>query len=160
MASDSPYIRVSARAIIVRDGRLLVQHYREGEVTWCVTPGGGIEKGERLDDGLKREVLEETGLEIEVGPLRYIRELRGVTRIKLLGGLSPDFHAIEHIFEARIVRAVPGAVIQPDNYATDTEWLPLDGLAAAGFYPEPLQERLPRDLVAGFPGGAVYLGDA
>ncbi len=29
-------------------------------------PGGGVESGEKLEDTLKREVMEETGIEIEV----------------------------------------------------------------------------------------------
>jgi ADP-ribose pyrophosphatase YjhB (NUDIX family) len=37
-------------------------------------PGGGIEIGERIIEGLKREVLEETGLKITVGELLLARE--------------------------------------------------------------------------------------
>ncbi len=32
-------------------------------------PGGGVELGETLEDSIVREMLEETGLEIEVGPV-------------------------------------------------------------------------------------------
>jgi len=61
---DRPIIGVGA--VIVNQGRvLLVRRATEplkGE--WSV-PGGALELGEKLHDGVRREVLEETGLTIE-----------------------------------------------------------------------------------------------
>lgn len=160
MASDSPYIRVAARGIIVRDGMLLVQEYRDGDEVWSTTPGGGVEKGERLDDGLVREIEEELSIRVQVGPLRYVRELRGATRIKLMGGLSQDFHQLEHFFEVLSFEGEPKIGDAIDNYATTFKWVPLAELQDSNFFPGPLRERLPRDAAEGYPHGAVYLGDA
>ena len=63
---ERPMIGVGA-VIIHRDRVLLVRRATEplkGE--WSV-PGGMLELGEKLRDGLHREVLEETGLEVEPG---------------------------------------------------------------------------------------------
>ena len=61
---DRPIIGVGG--VIVSQGRaLLVRRATEplkGE--WSV-PGGVLELGEKLRDGVRREVLEETGLEVE-----------------------------------------------------------------------------------------------
>lgn len=61
---DRPIIGVGA--VIVSDGRvLLVRRATEplkGE--WSV-PGGVLELGEKLHDGVRREVQEETGLDVE-----------------------------------------------------------------------------------------------
>lgn len=37
-------------------------------------PGGGLEWGEGLADGLKREIQEELGLDAEIGELFYVNE--------------------------------------------------------------------------------------
>lgn len=37
-------------------------------------PGGGLEWGEGLADGLKREIQEELGLDAEIGDLFYVNE--------------------------------------------------------------------------------------
>jgi len=160
MASDSPYIRVAARGIIVRDGQLLVQYYRDGDERWSTTPGGGIDKGERLDVGLVREIEEELGIKVSVGPLRYVRELRGATRVKLMGGLSPDFHQLEHFFEITSFEGEPTIGEHTDAYAAEFAWVPLAKLAESNFFPGPLRERLPHDVAEGYPAGAAYLGDA
>lgn len=50
--------RTAARAVILRDGLLLMIHTNRGNYKF---PGGGLEPGEDLESALRREVLEETG---------------------------------------------------------------------------------------------------
>lgn len=62
--------RIRAAAIIFIDSKLITI-YREkminGELKkYYVIPGGGVEDGEEIIDAVKREVLEELGIEIEV----------------------------------------------------------------------------------------------
>jgi 8-oxo-dGTP pyrophosphatase MutT (NUDIX family) len=57
-------LRPSAYAIILHQGRVLLVRMRHtGHYT---LPGGGINTGERIEDGLRREVREETGIEVQV----------------------------------------------------------------------------------------------
>ncbi len=63
---ERPIVGVGA-VIVDRDRVLLVRRATEplkGE--WSV-PGGMLELGEKLRDGVRREVLEETGLQVEPG---------------------------------------------------------------------------------------------
>jgi len=61
-----PVLGVGA-LIIDGDKILLVERGREPLKGWWSLPGGAVETGERLENALRREVCEETGLEIE-GP--------------------------------------------------------------------------------------------
>jgi 8-oxo-dGTP diphosphatase len=62
--SQPPRHSVSVAGIITDDhGRALLVQRRDNH-RW-EPPGGVLELGETIDDGLRREVREETGLEIE-----------------------------------------------------------------------------------------------
>ena len=42
---------------------------------YYVFPGGGLEEGENLEEGVRREVLEEFGIEVEVKEKLYFRQI-------------------------------------------------------------------------------------
>lgn len=71
--------RVNVRGIIVKDGKLFaVRHYdSDGKArdAWC-TPGGGLDEGETLHEGIRREMVEETGIEPVVGKLLWIYQFK------------------------------------------------------------------------------------
>jgi mutator protein MutT len=61
---------VGVGAVIVKAGRVLLvkRRYEPLAGRWSI-PGGTLELGETLETGVAREMQEETGLEIEVGPV-------------------------------------------------------------------------------------------
>ena len=65
--------RNAVRAILLTpEGDLLLMRVRApqgGEPFW-ITPGGGLEVGETVEDGLRRELMEELGIEgFAIGPV-------------------------------------------------------------------------------------------
>ncbi len=88
--------RISSRAIIITDESLLTMFRRkvkDGVVKeYYVIPGGGLEKGETLEENVIRELKEEFGIDVEI-----------------LGYLGKDEYenTIEHYFHCGIVNGTP-----------------------------------------------------
>ncbi len=58
---------VRVYGILINDrNEVLISDERTENVSFTKFPGGGLEYGEGLIDALKREYLEETGMEVEV----------------------------------------------------------------------------------------------
>ena len=89
MSRDEPIQnrRVNVRGIIIKDGKLFCQklinsHTIHTNEFWC-TPGGGIDFGESLLDGLTREMIEETGVVPKIGNLLFIQQFMDGDREQL-----------------------------------------------------------------------------
>lgn len=71
--------RITVRAVVVHEGKLLgvrlnpTDSAPQNGTFWCV-PGGGLDPTEDLMSGLRREMLEETGIEPKIGNLLYIQQ--------------------------------------------------------------------------------------
>lgn len=108
----------AAGAVVVDDqGRvLLVQRGHEPERGRWTVPGGRLEPGETLGQAAVREVLEETGLEIEVQ--------------EELWSLRRQVDA-QHDYEIHDFRAtVTGGRLRPGDDAPDTRWFHPEEIAA------------------------------
>ena len=96
---------VGVGAVVIVEGRVLLAQRGSdpGHGTWSI-PGGMVELGETLRDAVVREVREETGLEVEPGPVievldRIIRDARG----------NPQYHYVLVDFLCTTVNGTPRA---------------------------------------------------
>src|ERR1035437_957438 len=92
-----PLIGVGA-LILRRDRILMAQRGKQPLQGWWSLPGGALEIGESLDDAVRREVLEETGLEIRpLGVLeifeRIMRDAQG----------APEYHYVLMDYMCRVI---------------------------------------------------------
>jgi len=66
---------LSAGGVIIIDGKvLIIKRKAEPDAGKWTIPGGAINVGEKIRDGLRREIFEETNLEVKVGNLINIAE--------------------------------------------------------------------------------------
>ena len=116
-------LRVSAYAVVVDAGRLLLVHWSEGGMQGWSMPGGGIEPGEHPEQAAVREVREETGYDVELDELLGIDSV--VHRGDEIGTPDrPDRHALRVLYRAYVV----GGSLQheADGSTDEAAWVPLD----------------------------------
>jgi len=102
-------------AIIVDSGRvLLVERGREPLRGYWSIPGGVLETGEKLIDGVRRETLEETGLEIEPVSVVEIFE-----RIMRDGAGVAEYHYVLVDYLCRVT----GGQLAPGDDVSRVEWV-------------------------------------
>src|SRR5690606_13616220 len=97
------------------DGQLLVNEEAIRGRRVIKLPGGGLDLGEGIIDGLKREWMEELGLEIEVLQHYYTTDFYQPSAFD-------DSQVISIYY---LVRAERGCVIQNTMPAERTYWMPL-----------------------------------
>jgi 8-oxo-dGTP pyrophosphatase MutT (NUDIX family) len=149
-------IRTSAKAIIVRDERLLVIHLNDHKGERYLLPGGGQHHSETMLEALRRECLEEIGVAVEVHELLFIQEYIG--QRGQFAAFDHDVHQVECMFRCTIVDgAEPKVGHEPDTTQIGIAWLPLDTLGDYRLYPRALAAYTQH--FAGRGGAPVYLGD-
>ena len=135
--------RIAARAVILQDDRLLlVNAYADANSTlWCA-PGGGVEKGSSIPDNLIREVHEETGLTISVGPPCLINEFHDP---------KTGFHQIEVFFRCKITQGRLDPDWQdPERIVDRRRWVTREEMAGLRYKPDSLPEIAWRDRSFGY----------
>jgi ADP-ribose pyrophosphatase YjhB (NUDIX family) len=123
--SPHPVLGVGA-VVFDGDAVLLVRRgHAPLDGVWTL-PGGTVEFGETLREALAREMLEETGLLVDVGPLVEVVDL--LSR-------SHDGAVERHVVVADFLCRVTGGVLGAASDAADARWVPASGLEALAVPP-------------------------
>lgn len=138
-------MRQAVRAIVVRDGHLLVIHRNKFGQEYYILPGGGINPGESADQAIFRQLHQETSIAI-VNPRVVIIEDAG------------DPYGMQHVYLAQYVSGEPR--LQPSAPEAEInslgqnlyspQWLPLHSLASVPFRSNALRRAVMQGLSRGF----------
>lgn len=127
-------IRNSAKALIIKDGKMLATKINDNGDIFYIMPGGGQETGELLPEAVKREVAEEMGIEVEPKSLEFVVE----------GVSGESFHRVDLVFLCEYVGEIEKAEIHGDHNQIGFAWLSIENLMNEPLYPSKLRSQIIR----------------
>ena len=122
------------RGVVIDKGKILVVEHSHPDRPpfWCF-PGGHVEENETLVEAVKRELKEETHLDVDVGQIVFVQEFF-------------KEHLIELFFECSILDGEAKLGIDPDNpgmpILTKIKWVEPRELLELPVYPQALSRIL------------------
>jgi 8-oxo-dGTP pyrophosphatase MutT (NUDIX family) len=140
-------IRPSVKALIIKDGKILVSKINDNGDIFYIMPGGGQEPEELLTETVKRECREELGIEIAPKEIVFIIE----------GRYGETFHRIDLVFLCEYIKKIENVEIIGDKNQMGNKWLDIKNLMNEPLYPSKLRKAI-IDLY-GKKATKVYLGD-
>ncbi|MBO5449510.1 MAG: NUDIX domain-containing protein [Ruminococcus sp.] len=140
-------IRNSAKALVIRDGKMAAIKIRDAGEEWYIMPGGGQEPEETLPEAVCREVSEELGINVKCKELLFVVE----------GVHGESFHRVDLIFNCEFINDIPHAALQSDTNQVGVEWLDISTLNLQQLYPSKLRRQI-MNFYEGKPY-KVYLGN-
>ena len=125
-------IRNAAKALIIKDDKMLAIKISDGQEEWYIMPGGGQDVEELLPKTVCREVAEEMGLQVEVKDLVFVIE----------GLHGEKFHRVDLVFLCEYKGKIENAILQNDTNQVGYEWLDIKTLNTTPLYPSKLRRQI------------------
>lgn len=139
-------VRVSAKAIVFREGCVLANCMEDEDGTFYILPGGGLEPDELLPSAVEREVAEETGLAVRAEEIAFIVE----------SAQGEPNHRVDIVFRCTLL-GESAAARHTDTRQKGFAWLKISTLNRAPLYPSRLRRPI-MDLYAN-KKMPIYLGN-
>ena len=137
-------VQVRVTGVLIEEGQILIlKQAVSDERAWSL-PGGRVEKGETIEEGMLREIEEETGLKTKIAKLLYLCEK------------PEEDPPLLHI--TFLLERVSGDIRLPsneldDNPISDVRVVSIDDLISYGF-----SEKFTNLVKNGFPDAGSYKG--
>jgi len=120
-------------AVIIKDNQILLMHRIKNGQEYFVFPGGGVEKGETLEEAIKREIREEFCLEIKLDQLLF----------KINNHGEDEFYFLVTNFSGRPQIGGPEKEIMNENNQYHPFWISLNELPKlSNLYPKQAKQKV------------------
>jgi 8-oxo-dGTP pyrophosphatase MutT (NUDIX family) len=132
---DSGYFMHKAGAIIIHEHKVLM--VKNENYTCYYTVGGRVNLGETSEDAVLREVLEETGIRLEIDRLAFIHENYFVGSI--FGGEDEFHHEVAFYYlmkQSDETKDIKCTSVGADGGAESLFWLPISELSNYDLFPD------------------------
>lgn len=143
-------MRRAVRAIVIKDGNLLVMHRNKFGKEYETLPGGNIEVGESPEQALLRELGEETSVVVETDRLVFVEH-------------AGDPYGTQYIFLCKYVSGEP--TLAPDSEEAlinklgqnlyEPKWVAIQDLPNLPFLSEKLKQAIINAVATEFPIQAI-----
>lgn len=145
----SKEIRIRVAVVIPRENEiLLVRHVKQGRQYWLI-PGGGLNFGETIEECARREIKEETNMEIKLLKLLFVSESVS---------LEYERHLVNLFFLGKVLSPEAPLKVTDDVRVKEARYLPVDRLKEIELHP-PVASFLSRAFAENFQGPALFLGN-
>lgn len=130
---------IAGALLFSNDGHVLIGKNVKGGVyedLWVV-PGGGIDEGESKEDAVKREILEEVGIDISGAAIEPIELVQTGTAEKTLRDTGERVLVDMTFYNFKVTFDKPASAIEiklEDDFDY-AEWVPVDKLADRSYSP-------------------------
>ena len=128
---DNQIFGVRATGLVVQDEKLYLVKSPEGKY---YTLGGAIQLGETTEEAVLREMQEEIGIEVELGPLAFIVENQFTLQEK-------SYHQIEFLYLVTPL-SEPVTYLEEGNSIRQCEWIAFTDLKNLDLNPAFLKTEL------------------
>ena len=125
-------VRNAAKALIIKDDKMLAIKISDGKEEWYIMPGGGQDVEELLPEAVCREVAEEMGVRVDGKDLAFVIE----------GLHGENFHRVDLVFLCEYIGKLENAALQSDTDLVGYDWLDITTLNTTPLYPSKLRRQI------------------
>lgn len=140
-------IRSRIAGIVIKDDRILLMRRKKNGNNFYVFPGGGMEDGERQEDTVEREFMEETTVEVKAKKLLYEVHLDS----NEYGSKDQYYFDCDYITgEPVLGDCEEKDSILNDNQEYEPMWVPILDLKDYLLYPLEIRDLVIEDITTNF----------